>query len=65
MPKLKSHKGILKRIKVTRKGKVVGHPGGNRHLQSNKTPKHKQRLGRAQVFSEVPARRLKDMIKSH
>ena len=37
MPKLKSHKGLLKRIKITKSGKVrFGRPG-SRHLKSNKT----------------------------
>lgn len=37
MPKTKSHKGLLKRIKITKTGKVrFGRPG-SRHLKSNKT----------------------------
>jgi large subunit ribosomal protein L35 len=37
MPKNKSHKGLAKRIKVTKTGKVrVGRPN-SRHLKSNKT----------------------------
>ena len=37
MPKMKSHKGLLKRIKITKTGKVrFGRPG-SRHLKSNKS----------------------------
>jgi large subunit ribosomal protein L35 len=37
MPKAKSHKGLLKRIKITKTGKVrFGRPG-SRHLKSNKS----------------------------
>lgn len=37
MPKNKSHKGLLKRIKITKSGKVgFGRPH-SRHLKSNKT----------------------------
>jgi large subunit ribosomal protein L35 len=36
MPKNKSHKGLLKRIKITKSGKVkIGRAGG-RHLKSRK-----------------------------
>ncbi|HMN97394.1 MAG TPA: 50S ribosomal protein L35 [Phycisphaerales bacterium] len=37
MPKHKSHKGLLKRIKVTKSGKVRFKPPNSRHLKSNKT----------------------------
>lgn len=37
MPKNKSHKGLLKRIKITKTGKIrFGRPH-SRHLKSNKT----------------------------
>ena len=36
MPKNKSHKGLLKRIKVTKTGKVRFRKPGSRHLKSNK-----------------------------
>jgi len=37
MPKLKSHKGLLKRIKVTAKGKVKFRKAFTGHLMSHKT----------------------------
>lgn len=37
MPKHKSHKGLLKRIKITKSGKVRFKPPNSRHLKSNKT----------------------------
>ncbi|MBI1335907.1 MAG: 50S ribosomal protein L35 [Phycisphaera sp.] len=37
MPKLKSHKGLLKRIKISGKGKVKFRKSRNGHLRSNKT----------------------------
>ncbi|MCC6681964.1 MAG: 50S ribosomal protein L35 [Phycisphaeraceae bacterium] len=36
MPKLKSHKGLLKRIKVTATGKVKTKKSSTGHLKSNK-----------------------------
>jgi large subunit ribosomal protein L35 len=37
MPKNKSHKGLLKRIKVTKSGKVRFGAPHSRHLKSNKS----------------------------
>jgi large subunit ribosomal protein L35 len=37
MPKSKSHKGLLKRIKITKSGKVRFRRPHSRHLKSNKT----------------------------
>ncbi|MCA9284674.1 MAG: 50S ribosomal protein L35 [Phycisphaerales bacterium] len=37
MPKAKSHKGLLKRIRITKSGKVKFRPPRGRHLKSNKT----------------------------
>lgn len=42
MPKLKPHKGLLKRVRVTAKGKVKYHRSGKGHLLSHK-PGHKRR----------------------
>lgn len=37
MPKSKSHKGLLKRIKITKSGKIRFRSPHSRHLKSNKT----------------------------
>lgn len=37
MPKNKSHKGLLKRVKITKSGKVRFKAPNSRHLKSNKT----------------------------
>jgi large subunit ribosomal protein L35 len=49
MPKQKTHKGILKRIKITGRGKVKAHKGGTRHLLAHKSSKRKRALRRAMV----------------
>ena len=36
MPKNKSHKGLLKRVKITKSGKVRFRAPNSRHLKSNK-----------------------------
>ena len=37
MPKNKSHKGLLKRAKITKSGRVRFRKPGSRHLKSNKS----------------------------
>lgn len=37
MPKHKSHKGLLKRIRISKTGKVRFRPPNSRHLKSNKS----------------------------
>jgi len=39
MPKMKTHKGILKRVKVTKRGKVMRKKAGGSHLMSGKKQK--------------------------
>jgi len=44
MPKLKTRKSVLKRIKVTARGKLLrGRPGAG-HLKSRKSPKRIRRF---------------------
>jgi large subunit ribosomal protein L35 len=44
VPKLKTHKGIKKRVKVTATGKVKFHKHNKGHLQSNKSGNRRRRL---------------------
>ena len=44
MPKQKTRKGVAKRIRVTRTGKIVRGKAGRRHLLSNKSRKRKRKL---------------------
>lgn len=51
MPKLKTHKGLKKRVRVTRHGKVLCHHPGGAHLQSTKSAKRRRRLRRVTALS--------------
>lgn len=42
--KQKTHKGALKRFKITKTGKVLHRAHGARHLKSNKSKKQLRRL---------------------
>ncbi|MBW7942983.1 MAG: 50S ribosomal protein L35, partial [Candidatus Kuenenia stuttgartiensis] len=44
MPKLKPHKGLKKRVKITANGKVMRSKAGKSHLMSGKSGRRKQRL---------------------
>lgn len=44
MPKQKTRKGLAKRIRVTRTGKIIRGRAGGRHLLSNKSRKRKRKL---------------------
>jgi large subunit ribosomal protein L35 len=46
MPKLKTKKGVAKRFKLTKKGKVKYYPGGKGHLLSGKEPERLRSLRR-------------------
>ncbi len=55
MPKLKSHKGLLKRVRITAKGKVKYNRSGKGHLLSHKTGNKRRDLAarrwpRAAIF---------------
>lgn len=46
MPKLKSHKGLKARMRVTRRGKIVRRKSGKSHLMSSKNAKRRRSLSR-------------------
>ncbi|MFH1706718.1 MAG: 50S ribosomal protein L35 [Planctomycetota bacterium] len=44
MPKMKSHKGLRKRMKLTATGKIKRMKAGKCHLQTGKSPKRRRQL---------------------
>jgi len=46
MPKMKTHKGIRKRMKRTRRGKIMRRRANRGHLMSGKSSKRKRQLRR-------------------
>lgn len=49
--KLRTHKGVAKRFRLTKKGKIKYSQGGKSHLLSSKKPKRKRHL-RKSAFVE-------------
>ncbi|MBL0922817.1 MAG: 50S ribosomal protein L35 [Phycisphaerales bacterium] len=62
MPKNKNHKGILKRIRVTKTGKVKHKRCGHKHLRSGK-PGSKDRMSRIPSYMTTgEAKRLEKLL---
>ncbi|MBN1913225.1 MAG: 50S ribosomal protein L35 [Candidatus Omnitrophica bacterium] len=53
MPKLKTKKGVAKRFRLTKKGKVKYHPGGKSHILSGKEPERLRRLRKPDTIGDA------------
>lgn len=53
MPKLKTRKSFAKRVKITKKKKVLRAKAGRRHLLSSRTTKRKRSLRRKGLVSKA------------
>jgi large subunit ribosomal protein L35 len=62
MPKLKTHRGFAKRVKVTGTGKLTRRKAFHSHLLSSKTPKMKRRLSKPDTIHPSDAKRMKSLI---
>lgn len=60
--KNKSHKGTLKRIRVSKTGKVKHKPAGGKHLASGKTAERRRRLRKIKSLSNVDAKRFEKLL---
>lgn len=62
MPKLKPHKGVKKRFRITKNGKVVSASAFTGHIKSSKTAKRRRRLRGVSTVSKPDARRVKKLL---
>ncbi|MCB9843773.1 MAG: 50S ribosomal protein L35 [Phycisphaeraceae bacterium] len=62
MPKAKPHKGLLKRIRISKTGKVKHNCAGYKHLRSAKTPTRLRRLRRGAYMSSAETKRLSRLL---
>ena len=62
MPKMKTHKGAQKRMRVTKNGKVVFHRAGKRHLLSGKAAKRRRRLRGPATVSDAFLRKIRLLL---
>ena len=60
--KVKPHKGLLKRVKVTARGKIVRRKANKGHLMSSKTGKRRRQLGKATTIAPSEMKRARRML---
>ena len=59
MPKLKTRKGLSKRIRVTRNGKLVRRHAWKSHLLEHKSSKRKRAFRSAQLLDPADAKQVR------
>jgi large subunit ribosomal protein L35 len=62
MPKNKSHKGLLKRIRISKTGKVRHRSANHKHLRSGKGGKRLRRLRQDPYMTTADVKRLEKML---
>jgi large subunit ribosomal protein L35 len=65
MPKQKTHKGLMKRVKVTARGKIRAHKSYSGHLMSGKNAKRRRRLGKVFIIRGAVVSRIKELLGSN
>jgi large subunit ribosomal protein L35 len=62
MPKMKSHTGAGKRVKVTGTGKIIAQQAGLRHNLEKKASKVTRRMTGTVELSKVDSKRIKKLL---
>ena len=62
MPKMKTHRGTKKRVKVTGSGKLVIKHSGKSHILPKKSNKRTTRLGQDAIVPKGAERRIKKVL---
>jgi large subunit ribosomal protein L35 len=62
MPKMKTHKGLKKRVKVTATGKLKRHHSGASHLLAGKSAKRRRALRGTAIMSHAMAPKLRILL---
>jgi large subunit ribosomal protein L35 len=62
MPKMKSHTGMGKRVKVTGRGKLVVEQAGLRHLLEGKSSHRTRRLTGTTGVAKADVKRIKKLL---
>lgn len=61
-PKLKTHKGVSKRVRVSGTGKLIRRKAGRRHILTSKHRSRKRRLKRTAVVDPTMTMNIKRLI---
>ena len=62
MPKMKTHRGLAKRVKITARGKIKRARAFHSHLLSSKSPKRKRNLSRGTLVHSTQEKRMKSLV---
>jgi len=62
MPKMKTHRGAAKRIKITGTGKWRRHKAYTSHILTKKSPKRKRNLRKAALISKSDMKRVRQLL---
>ena len=62
MPKIKTHKGIAKRVKTTANGKVKRHKGFHSHILTKKSGKRKRKLRKSKLLNKTYQKKYKKLL---
>jgi len=62
MPKMKTHSGAKKRVRVTGKGKLMRQQANRRHLLEYKTSRRTRRLASDVEVSAADTRKIKKLL---
>lgn len=65
MPKMKTHSGAKKRVKVTGSGKLMHNRAGKRHLNEHKPTRRTRRLDVNGVLSGGDAKVMRRLLGKH
>ena len=62
MPKMKSRRGAMKRLKITGSGKIKRMKEGKSHILTKKSRKRKRRLRKSTIVGKSLERNMKRML---
>jgi len=62
MPKMKTHRGLAKRLKKTGSGKLKRHHAYTSHLFESKSPKSNRKLRKSAILSKGDQKRIEQMV---
>lgn len=62
MPKVKTHKGLAKRVKISGNGKIMRRKAFHSHLLSSKSSARKRRLKKADSVHSSDAKKMRRLL---
>jgi large subunit ribosomal protein L35 len=62
MPKIRSHRGAMKRFKTTKKGQIKRNRACTGHLKEKKSSKKKRALRKSTLLNKKDVRRIKKLM---